>query len=292
MFFVPETYAPVLLSKRAKFLSSSENLKYTTPRDIHMADVTFKVLVEESLVRPLRILILEPIVLLLSIYMALIYGCLYLFFEAIPLVFMIARGWNPLISALPFISLGVGFLIGLGVVGISQRLYLRAIDPKTGRAPPEARLHACMWAAIAFPVSFFWFAWTCYPVWIPWPASVVSLSFFGFGMVGLFLSGLNYVIDYVSPPFAASAVAGNAFLRSLLGAVFPLFAEYMYAALGLNWASSLLGFVTVVLAPIPFLFFRFGHKIRAHSQFAHKHEADLIAEDSFDESAGVQLKSN
>ena len=67
---------------------------------------------------------------------------------------------------------------------------------------------------------------------------------------------------------AASAIAANTFLRSLFGAVFPLFATYMFDALGVNWTGTLLGFVALLLVPIPVVFWKYGAKIRARSKFA------------------------
>ena len=89
----------------------------------------------------------------------------------------------------------------------------------------------------------------------------------GFGLLAIFLQALNYIIDaYLM--FAASAIAANTFLRSLAGSVFPLFATYMFDAIGVNWSGTLLGCVAVVLAPIPVVFYRYGAKIRAKSKFA------------------------
>lgn len=67
---------------------------------------------------------------------------------------------------------------------------------------------------------------------------------------------------------AASAIAANTFLRSLAGAVFPLFSIYMYDAMGVNWAGTLLGCVAVLLVPIPVIFYKYGAKIRQKSKFA------------------------
>lgn len=67
---------------------------------------------------------------------------------------------------------------------------------------------------------------------------------------------------------AASAIAANTFLRSIAGAVFPLFSMYMFKALGVNWAGTLLGFVALALVPIPVIFWKYGAKIRARSKFA------------------------
>lgn len=43
---------------------------------------------------------------------------------------------------------------------------------------------------------------------------------------------------------------------------------YMFNALGVNWAGTLLGFVALILVPIPVVFWKFGAKIRQRSKFA------------------------
>ncbi|EEY19283.1 polyamine transporter 1 [Verticillium alfalfae VaMs.102] len=81
------------------------------------------------------------------------------------------------------------------------------------------------------------------------------------------IESLNYLVDsYLM--FAASAIAGNTFLRSLCGAGFPLFATQMFEGMGIEWASTLLGCIAAVLAPIPLIFWLYGHKIRAKSAYA------------------------
>lgn len=76
--------------------------------------------------------------------------------------------------------------------------------------------------------------------------------------------------------FAASAVAANTFLRSVFGAIFPLFATYMFEGMGIQWASTLLGCVAVALVPLPICFVLFGKRIRGKSKFAPA--PDLVAE--------------
>lgn len=57
-------------------------------------------------------------------------------------------------------------------------------------------------------------------------------------------------------------------MRSGFGAVFPLFATQMFEGMGIQWASTLLGAVALVLAPMPVIFLLYGKKIRAKSTFA------------------------
>lgn len=66
---------------------------------------------------------------------------------------------------------------------------------------------------------------------------------------------------------AASAIAANTVLRSIFGAVFPLFGLSMYDSLGLGWGNSLLGFVSLALIPVPVLFRIFGERIRTNPRF-------------------------
>jgi len=67
--------------------------------------------------------------------------------------------------------------------------------------------------------------------------------------------------------YANSAIAVNTFLRSILGAVFPLFAPIMYHNLGVAWATSVLAFICVAFIPAPILFYIYGAKIREKSRF-------------------------
>ena len=102
---------------------------------------------------------------------------------------------------------------------------------------------------------------------IHWAIPAISGVFTGFGIMSIFLQGLNYLVDaYLM--FAASAIAGNTFMRSLAGAGFPLFARQMFEGMGIQWAATLLGCVALALAPIPFIFHYYGARIRNKSSYA------------------------
>lgn len=68
--------------------------------------------------------------------------------------------------------------------------------------------------------------------------------------------------------FAASALAANTVCRSACGAAAPLFTQYMFDALGVGGGGSLIGGVATLLAPIPFVFYKYGGPIRERSKFA------------------------
>lgn len=87
----------------------------------------------------------------------------------------------------------------------------------------------------------------------------------GAGLYIIFLQCFNYIIDcYMT--MANSALGANTFVRSLFGAGFPLFGPVMYHRLGVAWATSVLGFISIAMIPIPVLFWKYGAQIRAWSE--------------------------
>lgn len=103
-------------------------------------------------------------------------------------------------------------------------------------------------------------------------ASIAAGVPFGFGMVLVFLGIMNYLIDAYTI-FAASVLAANSVIRSIFGAVFPLFTTYMYEDLGIHWASSIPAFLAVACIPFPFLFYKYGAAIRTRCKYAAQSDA-------------------
>ena len=89
---------------------------------------------------------------------------------------------------------------------------------------------------------------------------------FGVGFVLIFMALLNYLTDAYEI-YAASAMAAASCSRSIFGAVLPLAAKPMYEKLGVAWASSLLGFLSLGMSIVPFVFIKYGDRIRANSKF-------------------------
>ena len=85
-------------------------------------------------------------------------------------------------------------------------------------------------------------------------------------MLAAFMCVSTYLIDAYTR-YAASAMAANTVLRSIFGAVFHLFGLQMYDALGLGWGNSLLGFISLAMCLIPFLFYYYGERIRTNPRF-------------------------
>lgn len=271
--FIPETYAPVLLRARAAKLSKMTGKVYVSHIDQDRGRPTVASALRTALSRPWKFLFMEPIVLLLSVYMAIIYGTLYMFFAAFPIVYHMERGWGIGISGLAFLGIMVGMFFSLAYNLFDNRRYLREVKKHGGIAPPEARLPPTMVGSIALPIGLFWFAWTNSPS-IHWLASIAASVPFGFGMVLVFLSLMSYLIDAYTV-YAASVLAANSVLRSIFGAAFPLFTPRMYDNLGIHWASTIPAFLAVACVPFPFLFYKYGAQIRARCKYAAEAAAAL-----------------
>ncbi|CAN8096561.1 unnamed protein product [Discula destructiva] len=263
---VPETYAPVLLRTRAAKLSKLTGKVYVSKLDIGKDPVTVFERLLLSLSRPWKLLFLEPIVLLVSIYMAIVYGTLYMMFAAFPIIFQIDKGWSAGLSGLAFLGILVGMVIAITFTIFDNLRYTRIAKATKGLVPPETRLPTAILGSLLLPIGLFWFAWTDGNN-VHWIVPIVGSIFFATGLVLVFLALTNYLIDaYVV--FAASVLAANAVLRSLFGAAFPLFTNQMYTNLGIHWAASIPAFLSLLCIPFPIIFYKYGHKIRARCKYA------------------------
>lgn len=73
---VPETYAPILLSRRAATLRKERHSDiYTTEKELDTRPLGERLRI--FLLRPFQLLFLEPILFFLSLYMSVLYGLLY-----------------------------------------------------------------------------------------------------------------------------------------------------------------------------------------------------------------------
>jgi len=277
---IPETYVPVLLQKRALALQTAHPGKiYRSKMELKESRPSLSQAFKTALSRPWILLFREPIVLLLSIYMAIIYGTLYLMFGAFPIVYQQYRGWSEGIGGLAFLGVAVGMLAAVVYTIPDNKRYNRIADAATKAgsltgAPPEARLPPAILGSIFLPIGLFWFAWTNFPS-VHWSVSIIGTAPFGFGMVLVFLSIMNYLIDSYTM-YAASVLAANSVLRSLFGAIFPLFTSQMYARLGIHWASSVPAFLALACVPFPFLFYRYGASIRVKCKFARVAQEKMV----------------
>jgi hypothetical protein len=171
-----------------------------------------------------------------------------------------------------FIPLIVGVLLSAACSPLVNKHYLTLVKKHNGHPPAEARLIPMMFSCWFIPIGVFIFAWTSYKD-LHWAGPAFGGGAVGFGFIFLYNSANNYLVDSYQHQ-AASALAAKTFLRSFWGASCVLFTTQMYDRLGDQWASSLLAFIGVACCAIPFVFYFFGARIRAHSHYAYSEDEE------------------
>lgn len=156
-----------------------------------------------------------------NVYIALVYGVMYLCFVSYPIVFTELRGWSYGFTGLAYMGIGIGSMITICCEPFIRRMInSHKIDPATGKPPPESMISIVCIAAVAVPIGELVFAWTCTPN-VHWIAPLLSGIPFGAGNAAIFIYASSYLIHSYGI-YAASALAGNAVLRSAMGGALPL----------------------------------------------------------------------
>ncbi|KAG0646033.1 Major facilitator superfamily multidrug transporter NAG3 [Hyphodiscus hymeniophilus] len=265
-FTLPETYAPTILSKRAKKIrKETGNARVVTEQQLNPRP--FKETLYLILFRPMQLLVLEPIVFLVALYMSVLYGLLYMFFVAFPVIYQEGKGYTAGITGLMFIPLALGVTTSSAFSPLVNKHYLKMCAKHGPNPPPELRLYPMMFSCWFVPIGLFIFAWTSYSD-VLWLGPAIAGFPVGLGFIFIYNSANNYIVD-VYQHQAASALAAKTFVRSLWGAGCVLFTVQMYHTCGYEWAGSILAFISLACCGIPFLFFFWGEKIRRISRFAY-----------------------
>lgn len=268
---VPETHHSTILKRRAaklRKLTGDETYRALSELQIR----TFREVAKVSLLRPF-LLLSEVIVSLMTLYMSVVYGLLYMFFFAYPVVYMEDKGWSASKTGVMFLPIAGGVIVCSLVAPLINKDYNRRAQPFRDRGelpPPELRLIPMMFGCWFVPVGLFAWAWSSYTR-LSWAGPAFSGSACGFGFLCLYNPANNYIVDSYQH-YAASGLAAKTFVRSIWGACVPLFTIQMYHRLGDQWATTLMAFISLVCCGIPFLFYVYGSRIRKFSRYAYSPE--------------------
>ncbi|CAM1501487.1 Fc.00g034710.m01.CDS01 [Cosmosporella sp. VM-42] len=263
-FVATETYHPTLIRtklNRLKKETNNPNLYSVFDKD----GLSKKQRFEHAIVRPMKMLFTQPPVFALSLYVAVVYGILYLMFSTFTFVFAQQYGFDAGTIGLSYVPTGVGMLFGSITFGVLADRIIKKKLAKTGTTVPEDRMP--LWltlpTGLIIPISLFWYGWACEGN-THWIVPMIGVAFFCFALMGIMMCVQIYLLDaYIQ--YAASVVAAVTVLRSVAGALLPLAGLSMYNDLGLGWGNSVLAFLSLVLVPVPVVFRLFGAKIRAMS---------------------------
>lgn len=237
--------------------------------EVEKQHTSFGEILRETLVRPTRMLVTEPVVLFFGLWSAFCVGTAFMFTQSIVQVYSGLYSWDYFSTGMVQSAVVIGELVGLFASIYQDELYFRSASKNQdtpGKPIPEARLYLSIPGSfIGLTAGLFWYAWTSYDR-LPWFLPTIGLGFVGFGMATVVIAVTGYILDSYTK-YAASAIAGVAFLENTFAAFLPLATQSMYRSLGFNWASSLLGFVALALSFIPLVLQAKGSDIRRKSTF-------------------------
>ncbi|MCJ1422078.1 hypothetical protein MMC32_008447 [Xylographa parallela] len=264
IFALRESYAPTLLYRKTK------RLRKETGNDVLQSKLEANVSAAErfrmAILRPTRML-MTPIVAVLCIQVALIYAYLYLLFSTFTQAFVEIYGFSVGSSGLTYLGLGVGMMIAI----VGQAMYSdRYVGKKSakGEMKPEYRLPPLIIGTLVVPIGLLWYGWSMREN-VYWLVPVIGTVPIGAGLILTLVPVQTYFVDAYTR-YAASAIAANTIVRSLVGGVLPLAGQPMYTKLGYGWGSSLLALIALVLAPLSWLIVKYGERLRTHPRFAVK----------------------
>lgn len=250
-----ETNAGIILSRKAARLrKETGNLQLHTAQSLQPS-LRPREFVERILLRPFRVLLFSPIVLLTGVYMAFIFGLTFLLFATFPSVFEETYKWKVGFTGLAYLGLGIGCVIGLIAFSLLS-------DKLIGRdGAPERRLILMMAFGFCVPGGMFWYGWAADRS-VQWAVPIIGTVFIGMGILILSSSAQLYIMDIFGPQAAASSLAALTLVRNASGAFLPLAADPLYKRLGLGWGNSVLAFITLAFTPVPFAFYKYGGWLR------------------------------
>ncbi|KFA68964.1 hypothetical protein S40285_07005 [Stachybotrys chlorohalonatus IBT 40285] len=264
--FLSETYAPKILHVKAKRLRTTTG-NHSLHTEYDRPDRTFLQLLGKNLTRPFIMLFTQPSIQITGLYRAYLYGLMYFVLASFPLLWEEQYDQEPGRASLNYLSLGVGFVIGLFISGpmidkVYASLKIRYNHP--GR--PEFRVPLMVPTALITPAGLLLYGISAH-FRIHWIVPNIGAAIFAGGLILSFQCAQTYIVDSYER-YAASATGAAAFLRTMAGFSFPLFAPSLYQELGFAYGNAVLaGAAVLVCSAAPFVLWTWGEAIRRRSQY-------------------------
>ncbi|EMD31212.1 hypothetical protein CERSUDRAFT_163295 [Gelatoporia subvermispora B] len=224
MLFLRETYAPYLHARL-------RGQRSATPSAGGFG---------HAFTRPLRMLLFSPIASVMSLYMALIYGLMYLQLVTIPLLFdatpvfgLFTYGWHDGNEGLAYLSAAVGCLLSLITCILTLNRTYQALCRRYGQQKPEYRMPFMQIGMLIVPSGLFIFGWTA-QAHTHFILPLIGAGIFAFGALITYICIQTYLVDAFGK-YAASALAASVLLRSIGGTLFSVFGANLYQRLDYGW---------------------------------------------------------
>lgn len=267
-FFLPETFGPTILLRRAERLRKlTGNDLIKTRWELENPDGQSVLKMGANNIKMAVILCGEPAVFYSNLYIGLLYSCFYLWFEAYPIVFAQYHGMNLGVSQLPFIAFVVtGAFTLLAYMLYMKYYFIPRQTENDWKLPQEFTLKLALFATPFIPISLFIFGWTGNSPSTHWIGPTIGGALYFPGVFCAFQCILLY-LQASYPTVAASILAGNDLFRSCMAAGFPLFGSFFYKKLGVGPACSFLAGLNILFMIPLYLLYFYGDRLRKRSKY-------------------------
>ena len=258
--FFPETSEARFLGKKARRLRQETGQHHHT--EYEGPNMTLSTKIKTNFARPTMLLLTQPILQLVSVFLAYNFGILYFVLSTFASLFTKQYGQSTAQSGLHYLALAIGYLLAECVgAKLTDDLWAYLKKRAHGSTAPEYRVPLMIPGGILMPIGLFWYGWSAQAK-LHWIMPDIGAAIFGCGFI-LNTGALQaYVLDSFGK-YTASASAASQVLRMLAGFAFPIFAPAMYNHLGWGWANSTLALIALVLGlPAPLVMWKFGKRIR------------------------------
>lgn len=276
-FTVPETRTTILMNRIAKKRREATGENIWGPDELVPFRDRFSVKeVLVTWVRPFKMFLTEPIVLVLSLLSGFSDALIFMFIQSFGLVYANWEFSVPQIG-LAFIPIGVGYLLAwlMFIPAIKRNIAERKAKPDDERAQYESRLWFLLYTVPCLPIGLIGFAWTTSGPPIPWIASMIFAAIIGIANYAIYMATIDYMICAYGP-YSASATGGNGWSRDFLAGVLTLPAVPFFTNVGaesgrnLEYANTILFCISFVLVVAVYVIYWKGPELRKRSPFAQK----------------------
>nr|XP_036587432.1 transporter C794.04c-like protein 3 [Colletotrichum truncatum]KAF6798374.1 transporter C794.04c-like protein 3 [Colletotrichum truncatum] len=276
-FTVPETRSTIMMNRIAKKRRKEGNPNIWGPDELVPFKDRFSAKeVITTWVRPFKMFLTEPIVLVLSLLSGFSDALIFMFIQSFVLVY---QQWNfsTVDVGLAFIPIGIGYLIAWAIFipAIKRNIKERKAKPHDDRAQYESRLWFLLYTAPCLPIGLIGFAWTIQGPPIHWIGSMIFAAIVGIANYAIYMATIDYMICAYGP-YSASATGGNGWARDFLAGVLTVPATPFFTNIGadsgknLEYACTILFCISFLLVAAVYIIYWKGPALRARSPFAQK----------------------
>lgn len=268
LFFLPETYIPVLLQWKARHMRKiTGDVRYRAP--IELKRVSFLSRLGHALWRPFVLICRDRIIAILAAYMSIIYVTLFTLYIGFPYVFSQIYRWRAEEMGLSYLACIAGAILCVPAVyrtwNTCKKEGSRYTDLGCHRVKPEVSLQLAMLGAPAIPIAIFWMAWTVRPSISP-ASPLIAAALFTYGAICLIISLFQYVTDSFHC-YVASAQAALIMPRYISAGLMAEAAIPLYKHAGTGWTLSIIGILSLLMTPVPYILYKYGPRLRSRSSF-------------------------